>query len=288
MDMISGLAIIPLPTLLALAAVVIIGLPHGALDGAIAIHLGFSKRLVSLLRFILLYVAAAALVVGAWMAAPAVCLLVFLVISMLHFGMGDARFLGGWQGLFEAVAHGGLVVVGISMMHREPVDVIFGYLVGGPTQAVWQALDIIAVIVAVALFFCLVQGVINRKWRAGLAELVLLATLFALTPPLVGFAVYFCLVHTLRHVRAILSRLGTGMSGLMVLSQVILFTLASWLAGGMAFWFLAETGDSESALMRVVFIGLAALTVPHMILVDGFFRRARRSLRRQFISRQSL
>ena len=184
--------------------------------------------------------------------------------------------------------HHQLVVVGISMMHREPVEVIFGYLVGGPTQAVWQALDVIAVIVALALVFCLVQGVINRRWRAGLAELVLLATLFALTPPLVGFAVYFCLVHTLRHVRAILSSLGTGMSGLMLLSQVILFTLASWLAGGMAFWFLAETGDSESALMRVVFIGLAALTVPHMILVDGFFRRARRSLRRQFISRQSL
>ena len=94
--MMGSLATIPQPTLLALAAVIIIGLPHGALDGAIAIYLGYSKRIVLLLRFVLLYVVAAALVVAAWMAAPAVCLLIFLVISMLHFGLGDARPGGGW------------------------------------------------------------------------------------------------------------------------------------------------------------------------------------------------
>ena len=52
--MMESLATIPQPTLLALAAVIIIGLPHGALDGAIAIYLGYSKRVVLLLRFVLL------------------------------------------------------------------------------------------------------------------------------------------------------------------------------------------------------------------------------------------
>ena len=78
--MMESLATIPQPTLLALAAVIIIGLPHGALDGAIAIYLGYSKRVVLLLRFVLLYVVAAALVVAAWMAAPAVCLLIFCLL----------------------------------------------------------------------------------------------------------------------------------------------------------------------------------------------------------------
>lgn len=284
MDIISALAGIPLPTLVALAAVVIIGLPHGALDGAIAIHLGMSRNLLSLTRFLVLYIAAAAAVVGAWMMAPVACLLVFLVISMLHFGMGDVRAGNGWQGMLEALAHGGLVVAGISQMHRDEVDVIFGYLVDGTTLLVWQGLEIISIFVAVALLFCVVQGVINRRWRGGLAELVIMGAIFAFTPPLVGFAIYFCLVHTPRHVRSILSSVSSGVSRRLMVSQAVLFTVASWVAGGLAFWLLLGAETAEAALMRVVFIGLAALTVPHMILVDGLFRRVQPSLRRQFMS----
>ena len=43
--------------------------------------------------------------------------------------------------------------------------------------------------------------------------------------------------------------------------------------GGIAYWYCSEQMSGEAALLRVIFIGLAALTVPHMILVDGFFRR---------------
>ena len=191
----------------------------------------------------------------------------------------------GWQGMLEALAHGGLVVAGISHMHREEVDVIFGYLVDGNTLLVWQGLEIIAIFVAVALLFCMVQGVINRRWRGGLAELVILGAIFAFTPPLVGFAIYFCLVHTPRHVRAILASVSSGVSRRLILSQVVLFSVASWVAGGLAFWLLLGAETAEAVLMRVVFIGLAALTVPHMILVDGLFRRVQPSLRRQFMSR---
>ena len=34
-----------------------------------------------------------------------------------------------------------------------------------------------------------------------------------------------------------------------------------------------DSGNISQDLLQVIFIGLAALTVPHMILVDGLFRR---------------
>ena len=34
-----------------------------------------------------------------------------------------------------------------------------------------------------------------------------------------------------------------------------------------------DSGNISQDLLKVIFIGLAALTVPHMILVDGVFRR---------------
>ena len=77
--------------LMALLAVVVIGLPHGALDGAVAMHLGFTHKLLHFLRFLGLYVIVAATVVGAWLVAPVLTLIGFLVISIFHFGSGDAR-----------------------------------------------------------------------------------------------------------------------------------------------------------------------------------------------------
>ena len=84
MEMMTSIAAMAPLDLAALAAIVLIGLPHGALDGAIAIHLGFTRKLLHFMRFLALYIAMAGLVVGAWLLAPTACLLGFLIISMLQ------------------------------------------------------------------------------------------------------------------------------------------------------------------------------------------------------------
>jgi len=285
MGLMAGIMAMAPLDLVALAAVVLIGLPHGALDGAIAIHLGFFDRILMFIRFLVLYVAMAGLVVAAWVFAPALCLLGFLVISMIHFGAGDARHGTGWVRGAEVLAHGGLVVAGISQMHRAEVDVIFAYLTGGDTTLVWQGLDMLTVIVGASLVICLGQALWYRRWRGTALELGTLAVLFALTPPLVGFAVYFCCVHSARHVGSIMASLRQHMSASTMMFQALILTAASWLVGAATIWWFADLADPEPVILRVVFIGLAALTVPHMILVDGFYRRTTRRMNRRFMSR---
>ena len=50
-------------SLIALAFVVVVGLPHGAFDGAIAQHLGYSRTWRAMCRFILVYLGLAG---GSW------------------------------------------------------------------------------------------------------------------------------------------------------------------------------------------------------------------------------
>jgi ABC-type maltose transport system permease subunit len=53
---------------------------------------------------------------------------------------------------------------------------------------------------------------------------------------------------------------------------MVLFSFFSWVVGIIGVYYILDFYDFSESVLKVTFIGLAALTVPHMILVDGFFR----------------
>ena len=63
MGMIDHLLMLDQSSLIALAFVALVGLPHGAFDGAIARHLGYARTLGGLIKFITVYLGLAAVVV---------------------------------------------------------------------------------------------------------------------------------------------------------------------------------------------------------------------------------
>ena len=255
--------------LVGIFGIVMIGLPHGALDGAVAMHIGLVKKLSNLIKFMLGYIALAVFVVIVWIFFPTLSLIAFLGISLLHFGYGDAKNGEGFTKFAEAVAHGGLVIVGISQFHRGEVNEIFYYLIKQDTSIIWLAMNIASIGVIAAIATCLLQNAKDVKWSSTTLELLLVGVVIAIAPPLLGFSIYFCLIHSARHFSRIYRMIKQNVANKTIKTQAILFTIACWLAAVIAFVLFADFSDPGPTILRIIFIGLAALTVPHMVLIDG-------------------
>ena len=273
--MIEGLVLLDMASVIALLFVVLIGLPHGAFDGAIANHLGAGRSLAEAAKFITSYCAAAGLVIAIWIAFPSVTLALFLIISMIHFGKGDASAKSGWVFMMQVLLHGGLPIFGIIYFQQLSVIPLFDALTNGASNLAILISKIMVPVMGLMAGLYGLMAFCDTSLRARFVEFILLAMAFAILPPLVSFALYFCIIHTGRHMRRIWHVLVSTSSPRGLYRQAAGFILASWLVGGAAFLWL-ENGNLDAALLQVVFIGLAALTVPHMILVDGFFAKEQR------------
>ena len=273
--MIEGLVLLDIASVVALLFVVLIGLPHGAFDGAIANHLGAGRSFAASAKFIASYCAAAGLVITIWIIFPAVTLALFLIISMIHFGRGDVSAKSGPVFMIQVLLHGGLPIFGIIYFQQSSVIPLFDALTNGASDLAILMSKIMVPFLGLMAGLYGLMAFRDASLRVRFAEFILLAMAFAILPPLVSFALYFCIIHTGRHMSRIWHVLASTSSPRGLYRQAAGFTLISWLVGGAAFLWL-ETGNLDAALLQVVFIGLAALTVPHMILVDGFFAKEQR------------
>ena len=109
-----------------LLSIIFIGIPHGALDGAISIALGYSKKIQSQLIFIFCYILIAVVVVFVWMLLfPIFSLTFFLFLSIFHFGLGDLKWKNNMLYILNGYLHGGLIVFGIIFLNKDKVDILF-------------------------------------------------------------------------------------------------------------------------------------------------------------------
>ena len=265
-------------SIIALFFVVLIGLPHGAFDGAVAVYLGVGQTIRSLLVFCAGYCLLAAVVILLWMQFPAAMLIAFLLISAVHFGWGDATSNNRFGFAIQVAIHGAIPVFGIAVFHADEVRSLFNLISDGSASPALFLAQLICWLGAglLPVYAVLAWRDPSMRWR--FIEGIGLVIAMAFLPPLVGFALYFCLFHTARHMAHIWQNLRAVMPVRQVYWQAAIFTMLIWGAGLLVFMWL-DSGDITADLMRVIFVGLAALTVPHMILVDGWLRGSERKNR---------
>ena len=257
---------------IAIFSIIFIGIPHGALDGAISITLGYTKKLKLQLYFILIYILVSCLVITLWYFLPVITLILFLLTSIFHFGCGDLNWNKSKFYLIGGYVHGGLIVLGIIFLNKIEVNRFFEILSGDQLSLLWTSLYI-------GLFFWIIAltYIFFNYRKINISNHYLKLTLFILLtvlilPPLPAFAIYFCLIHSFHHIRRIIPTLLDFMEKQKAIFLMIIFSILSWVACGIAFYYLSKLNTYPDTIIKVTFIGLAALTFPHMILVDGIFR----------------
>ena len=250
--------------LIAIAAVLLLGVPHGGLDGAVARRVGWPPGLAAWLGFHLLYIALAALVVLLWWQFPLASLSLFLLISAWHFGASDIADTGShW---LPWIAHGGLVCIGIPSQQSALVEPIFA-LLAGPENAIllMQAIAGLSALWTVSLVSYVGYAYFHPQYRKPLLSLLILLGSVVILPPLISFALYFCLWHSRGHMLRLWRSLDSAERG-RSLREAAIYTAMAWVSAGIIFYYLQ--GSAASSLVQLTFIGLAALTLPHMLLVD--------------------
>ncbi len=244
--------------------VALLGLPHGALDHRVAGALWPLRSAKAHMSFVSGYLGLSAAVLLAWMLAPGPALAAFLVYSAYHFSDDWRQEIG----LLHSLPLGISVIALPALAWQTDVAALFAYL--APTAfaaGLASLLHDLAVASLAAAVFCLALNMRRQPWLA--AEFGLLAATGLLVPPLVYFAIYFCGLHSPRHFLMTADQLGlTPVQGLRAALPVTAATLAMAAAGAATLMLAAPS--FETVTMLVIFAGLAAVTVPHMLLTERF------------------
>lgn len=241
--------------------ILVLGVPHGALDTIFAKELYGIRTLSGWLQFSLLYLLLAALVVGLWLWQPGLFLLGFLAISAAHFS-GDPLQGVPWP---ARLFYGGSVILLPTIGHAQEIGRLFGLLVGDATATpLVPWLRLLAWPWLVGLALASLWQTRHDFWTA--LEMAAAGILAIVAPPLVSFVVFFCGMHSTRHILRTMNF--SGRSSWRYVAGAALLPMAGVLAGSTLAWVFLRDTALDARVVQVVFVGLAALTVPHMVLVE--------------------
>jgi Brp/Blh family beta-carotene 15,15'-monooxygenase len=195
------------------------------------------------------------------MLAPSGFLIGFLLISMLHFS-GDPAAGTPW---FARALYGGAIIVLPTLLYAGEITRLFALLVGiDAATLVTPFLRLLAWPWLISFVLAAIQR-LPKDWLTAL-EMGAVALLAVLAPPLISFTVFFCAMHSARHILRTINYSGSSSLGL-ILGAMSLPMFGVLLASATAWHFLGGM-PMNGAIIQLVFVGLAALTVPHMALVE--------------------
>ena len=254
----------PYVVLLSFSLVIMVGLPlmvyltHGLSSPE------FHQNISKLVLFLTSYVILAGVFLWLWLVAPMISLIIFLIVSSYHFGM-DYCSEKTLMSSCISVLSGGAILCFPVLFHTDESFAIFSLLVGSPVYT--EPLLLAAWLVTCGLYL------LYHQRKDIVFELIGLGVLAFIFPPLLFFTLYFCGLHSMRHYLQHWPALRHAMvrDKYWVLALVIAtYAMVAWVY----FYFLSPA-SMPTNLVKTVFYVLAALTIPHMMVMTFFSAKSR-------------
>ena len=265
-----------------------IGIPHGAVDHLVALPQTSKPKLILLIIGYVLIAIAAVVAILHW---NKLGFQLVLVMSAMHFGFGDAAFIAELdrlenrrrmrpkvQNMFAITS--GIVPVFIPLLKDSTKGALQEI---NPVLISWASDIEPQIKFLIGFFFVLTLILLIRDSRAReFTDLIFLAGLAIVAPPLVAFALYFGCWHAMRHtarltlllpksIRAAAenkpkkSLLKAVIPGLPALFGTIFVALLI---------FLRDTSNISASYLWYLLVVVWALTVPHMIVTSKIDQKA--------------
>jgi Brp/Blh family beta-carotene 15,15'-monooxygenase len=266
-------------------AALAIGIPHGALDHLVTLP---KSRPLVMAGFISIYVMVAIVAVIAILNFNVIGFIFVLVMSAVHFGIGDAAFVSEIDRrrptsirlprAIYAISAGSIPVF-IPLVNSASTDALAQV---NPALIDWHQGYDQEILTAVITIACIsiARLTVRRRYREAV-DIGLLLALALLTPPLIAFALYFGCWHAMRHTARLTLSLETSQRAYAdgnlrsaflkaVIPGLPALVGTFFIAGVLAIRGQEFTDDFFWMALVVVW----ALTVPHMAVTAKLDRRA--------------
>ena len=208
-----------------------------------------------------------------WVFFPNTVLLLFLVVAAYHFGNEDTVFSFKEKFLISEFLYflkGSAVIFAPLLFQREKTNEIFEILNFNVFES--QLFTNQFLIIFLCLSF-LSSLYISNKENTDLKGLMVmdffsLIILNLFLTPILAFTLYFCFLHSIRHSITLIFELDKSFkSGLKkFINRAIPLTFITGAIFLIAVYLLNNSFMLDEAIYKVIFIGLASLTFPHILL----------------------
>ena len=261
------------PIILCLFLILILGISHGSLDNLKGKKLLKIFNYKSIFLFYFIYLSISLLIIILWLIFPNTVLLLFLIVASYHFGKEDTVFHLKKKKIISEILFflkGSTTIIAPLLFQRDATNEIFEIL----NFDVFNSSFFNDQLLIILLFLSFLSSIyISSKKNTDLKALMIMDFLsliilnFFLTPVL-AFALYFCFLHSIRHSITLIFELNKSFRiGLKIfIGKAIPLTLATGVTFLITIYFLNNFYTLDEAIYKVIFIGLASLTFPHILL----------------------